>query len=66
MTVNHTQIQVTNIYKGILHVVVFVVWSSSSCLGMIGSLDLDEFLENFQREVGVISDPKNYVADFLR
>ena len=33
---------------------------------MIGVPNLDEFSENFQRGVGVISDPTNYVSDLSR
>ena len=37
-------------------------WLSN--LGTITLTKLDEFSENFQRGGGVISDPKNFVADF--
>ena len=33
-------------------------------LGVTGFAKLDVFLENFRRG-GVISDPKNYIADFF-
>ena len=34
-------------------------------LGVTGSAKMDVFLENFRRGGGVISDPKNYIADFV-
>ena len=34
-------------------------------LGTYGFPNMDVFLEKFRRGGGVISDPKNYVADFL-
>ena len=32
---------------------------------MTGFANLDVFLENFRKGGGAISDPKNYIADFL-
>ena len=49
--------------KLVLMVCMLMLMLMVCMLGMIGCLDLDEFLESFQRGV-VISDPKNYVADF--
>ena len=43
-----------------------IVLDVSSSLGKTTSTRFDEFLENFRRGGGVISDPKNFVAVFSR
>ena len=41
-----------------------LIWPHSA-LGVTGFPKLDVLLENFRKGGGVISDPKNYIADFF-